>query len=205
MQILFCDFNGTIADDEHICAAARKATFWAFDKRPPAMRAFFRALVERGGYIGAYEQCGLTAPRDHLNAIWTAVYAARMRDVRLFPGVAETLAALRARGVQIAIVTMNFERLTTPILGMHRIDHLFRYRCFHVTDKASAVANILQAERADPKQCYFVGDAPSDVCYAKAAGVNAVAFLAGHLPKKMLLDAKPDYCISSFGELLELP
>ncbi len=51
---------------------------------------------------------------------------------------------------------------------------------------------------------YLVGDSVNDIKAAKMANVKSIVVLTGNLPKKEILNAKPDYVIKDISELPKL-
>ncbi len=106
---------------------------------------------------------------------------------RPYPGVVETLDALAAQGVTMAVVTNKFESFARDILT--QLGLADRFACIIGGDtmgkgnaKPSA-APVLEAMRrcdADPAAFAFVGDSSYDVGAAKAAGVPVVVAAYGY-------------------------
>lgn len=201
MKILFCDWNGTVLDDMSIWDEARRKTFLAFDVEPPTVADYFREL-ESGDYLQVYRKRGITASRDELNAIYEPAYEERLSDVKLFPGVVETLQRLHENNVHLALITAQQETLVVPLLNKFGVYHLFDDYAFHTFDKKTAIIEIAQRNNVNLKECFFVGDSPSDIRHAKKAGVTAIAFLGSYIPEELLAGA--DYYIRTFEEIINL-
>ena len=108
------------------------------------------------------------------------------RNSPLFPGMAEALAALEARGMSWGVVTNKPRRLTEPLM-----DHL------GLTERAACVVcgdtltwnkphpapmlHACQLVGNPPRLCLYVGDAERDVLAAHAAGMPALVALYGYL------------------------
>ncbi|MBI2057745.1 MAG: HAD family hydrolase [Candidatus Yanofskybacteria bacterium] len=201
MKILFCDWNGTLLDDMPVWDNARRKTFLTFGVEPPTIADYFQEL-ENGDYMEVYRKRGITASREELNAIYGPEYERGVSSAALFPGVKATLQLLHQQGVRLALVTAQHENLVVPLLNKFDLCHLFSDCAFHVLDKKTVVAKIVQQNSVRPNECSFVGDAPSDIRHAKKAGVIAIAFLGGHIPKELLAGA--DHYIRTFEEVTNL-
>ena len=199
-MILF-DLNGTIFDDQPLCFSATSAIFDAFGKKAPSVEYVFR--VFSGDYLSTYRAAGITAERDDLNLLFQEHYRKGIDMVALFPGVRETLEVL-CRRFTIGIVSAQLYDLAIEPLLRLGISNYFRYQSFHVLDKAAELERLLQLEKEDPVNCWFVGDAPADIRHGRRAGVKTIAFLSGRIPNDLLLAEKPTCSIRQFAELTEV-
>ncbi|MBI2109490.1 MAG: HAD family hydrolase [Parcubacteria group bacterium] len=209
MKILFCDWNGTLLDDTIIWEQAMGALFQVFGKKPPTIAEYFRAL-ESGDYMEVYRKRGIDASREELNAMYEKEYVCRASSATIFPQVREVLQFLFRTRVTLALVTAQPQAIALPMLEQFGIDSLFSYLEFHALDKKVLISKIIsnEIERrrfvrdwVSPHECYFIGDAPSDMRHAKQAGIQAVAFLNDHVPHDLVLATKPDHIVHSFQEI----
>jgi len=122
---------------------------------------------------------------------------------RLFECVAPTLEALRGLGVACVIVTRNCARAVDLVLGEAR-------RHFRAVLTREAVANVkphpehLQSARkalgvADGAPVMMVGDHPSDMQAARAAGMIAVGVLSGSASAQALAEAGAHFLVPDVG------
>jgi pyrophosphatase PpaX len=133
----------------------------------------------------------LSMYRDHLKA---------------FPGVVETLRALRARGKKLAVVTSRkiqslslylretgmegcFDLLITP-------DETRRHK-----PDPEPVVKALEMLSAHPAEAVFVGDSVFDMECGRNAGVDTV-FVTWSLTPAETLPHRPTWCIDAMDELL---
>ena len=200
MKILFCDLNGTLIDDTRIWEESFRALFHFHGKKPPTIGQYFSEL-ETGDYLEVYRRRGIMAPREELNAMYEAEYKKRAHTVELYPHVRETLQFLFERRVILALITAQPQAIALPMLEKFKIDSLFRHFAFHALDKKTHLSRIVAEENTHPHECYFVGDAPSDMRHAKAVGIQAVAFLNGHVPQNLMSATKPHHYIYSFHRI----
>ena len=200
MKILFCDWNGTLIDDTKIWEESMGALFHLHGKEPPTIGQYFSEL-ETGDYLEAYRHRGIETSREKLNAMYEAEYKKRAHVAALYPEAKETLQFLFEQRVVLALITVQPQAIALPMLEKFNIDSLFRHLVFHALDKKTHISRIIAKEKIHPHECYFVGDAPSDMCHAKAAGVNAVAFLNGHVPQELMRATQPHHFIYSFHHI----
>jgi len=108
------------------------------------------------------------------------------RETRLFPGIAELLDALEARGLHWGIVTNKAEHLARMLLDQLHMasraaciiggDSTPRFKPY--PDPLLAACNVIQE---DADACIYVGDDRRDVEAGRAAGMKTAAVSWGYL------------------------
>jgi pyrophosphatase PpaX len=125
---------------------------------------------------------------------------------RVFPGVRETLAALRERGHPMAIVTSKAEeiaRLTLEQAGLlHYMDAVIGVESSlrHKPDP-EPVRVALERTGGEPARALFLGDSPHDIAAGNAAGVQTVAVAWGPFSRETLLASGPTWWLETIAEL----
>ncbi|MEU5950029.1 HAD-IA family hydrolase [Micromonospora sp. NPDC047465] len=124
-------------------------------------------------------------------------------------GVTELLGTLRRRGIGLAVATGRSGVRARDLLGrldlLPLVDHVVGSD--EVPRPKPAPDIVRQALRllgARPAEALMVGDAPSDLLSARAAGVVAVAALWGESDEEALRAAGPDVVLARLDELLPL-
>lgn len=125
----------------------------------------------------------------------------------LFPAVADTLGALHAKGLALALVTNKPTPFVAPLLASLDIAHYFS-----VVIGGDDVQNkkphpeplLLVAERLGlaPSALLFVGDSRNDILAAQAAGCCSVGLTYGYNYGEVIELSKPDYVFERFNDLL---
>ncbi|MFP8579865.1 phosphoglycolate phosphatase [Klebsiella pasteurii] len=125
----------------------------------------------------------------------------------LFPAVADTLGALHAKGLPLALVTNKPTPFVAPILASLDIA-----KYFTVVIGGDDVKNkkphpeplLLVAEKLGlaPGELLFVGDSRNDIQAAKAAGCSSIGLTYGYNYGEPILLSEPDYIFDQFNELL---
>lgn len=200
MKLVLFDWNGTLLDDTLLWYDVVQEVFRVFGKQPPALEQYFREL--EGDYFIIYTSRGIDVTREELNEIYDTFYRARMNEAQLMPGAQEVLQTLQDKNHVLYLVTGQHEHLVFPLLERFGIVSYFQCSKYHVIDKTSATKEILQAENIEPRNCFYVGDTPSDMRHAKKAGVVSIAFLGGYIPNELIASAQPDYRISQLRDIL---
>jgi len=108
------------------------------------------------------------------------------RDTTLFPGIAELLDAIEAKGLAWGIVTNKAKRFTEPLLDLLAISE--RAGCIVSGDstphRKPHPAPLLAAAEAlalGPTECIYVGDDERDMIAGRAAGMRVAVAGYGYL------------------------
>jgi N-acetyl-D-muramate 6-phosphate phosphatase len=183
--VLF-DFDGTLADTAADLAAAlnRMREKRGLAPLAPATVRPYASMGARGllriGFDMTPEDQRYAAMREE----FLDLYAQRVCvETRLFPGMAELLAGLQARGLRWGVVTNKSKRFTERLLPLLGI----RPDCVVCGDstphlKPHPASLLLASKQLDirPTQCIYVGDDLRDVQAARAAGMRSIAVEYGY-------------------------
>jgi putative hydrolase of the HAD superfamily len=169
------------------------------------------ASSRRGRFAGVLRDLGADQD-DGLIAEMSDTYTTgRLRSARLFPGVAETLAALREAYV-VTVVTEGNGRLQKEqirALGLEGLLHnivVSQEAGLHKPDPA-LYRHALAAAGLSPAQSVMVGDRIDwDLIPAKSLGMRTVFFTQNnrYVFLKEETGFEPDWEMDSFPKLLEL-
>ncbi|MFI7246910.1 HAD-IA family hydrolase [Micromonospora chalcea] len=124
-------------------------------------------------------------------------------------GAAELLRTLRRRGIGLAVATGRSGVRARDLLGrldlLPLVDHVVGSDEVPRPKPApDIVRRALHLLGARPEEALMVGDAPSDLASARAAGVTAVAALWGESDEETLRTAGPDVVLTRLDGLLPL-
>ena len=186
--ILF-DLDGTLADTAPDLAYALNTLLQeqgraalAYDLIRPEASHGAKALL-RLGFSLTPDDAGYEALRRR----FLEIYAANLtRGTRLFDGMPQLLAEIRARGMNWGIVTNKPKSLTEPL-----VDQLGLRDDAACVVSGDTTANskphpepMLHACRAAgsrPDQCLYVGDAARDIEAGRVAGMQTLVALFGYI------------------------
>jgi phosphoglycolate phosphatase len=163
-----------------------------------------RRMIERG--IASGGQTRPAAEIDRLFNDFIAYYADHVADrSRAFPGVAEALDTLAARGCRFAVCSNKLEWLSVRLLNALGLADRFVAICGQDTfavqkPHPDALHGTLRRAGGTLRQAVMVGDSHTDIATAKAAGMPIIAVDFGYteIPVSQLA---PDRIISHFNAL----
>jgi N-acetyl-D-muramate 6-phosphate phosphatase len=187
-QAVLFDLDGTLADTapDLVAAVNKMRHDRGLEMRPlEALRPFAsagaRGLLGAGFEIGP-EHPDFAAMREEFLANYEADLCI---ETTLFPGIAELLDQLDARGMRWGIVTNKVTRLAEPLVGLLGLDT--RAACLVCGDttphsKPHPAPLLHAAELIDvvPERVVYVGDDLRDVQAGFAAGMITVAAAYGY-------------------------
>ena len=183
--VLF-DFDGTRADTAaDLCGAVNRlriehgqAPIEVAEGRPWASSGA-RGLLRVG--------FGLTpqdASFEAMKARFLECYAGVLLETtRLFPGIAELVAALAERGIAWGIVTNKATRFTVPIvagLGLTPACVVCGDTTAHLKPHPASLLHAAAELSLAPQDCWYLGDDLRDIQAARAAGMRPVAVTYGY-------------------------
>ncbi len=141
------------------------------------------------------------AKKHYATALW--------QETRPYPGISETLYALKERQLSLMVLSNKPDRWTKML-----ISHFFPEIPFlHVQGALpdvplkpdpQAALDILRQQNIRPKECWYVGDSNVDMMTAQKAGMIPIGVSWGFQSAKDIHDAGGTTIISNAKELLQL-
>jgi N-acetyl-D-muramate 6-phosphate phosphatase len=209
--VLF-DLDGTFADTApDLCSALNRMR--SARKLPPLPVEATRPVTSMGarGLLGV--GFGMAPGHPDYEAMkeeFLRLYEADLcRHSALFPGMAELVDTLEARGLRWGIVTNKAERFALPLLDL--LQYGQRAACIVGGDTTGKLkphpAPLLAASRImaiSPGHCLYVGDDRRDIEAGRAAGMRTVAVSYGYLNGSTPTDWGADAVIDHPGEIIKL-
>lgn len=207
--ILF-DFDGTLANTIDLIIAAFEHTCQAVLGKVPE-----RELIVNTFGLPLPEAMLILSGREELVEEMRNVYRVyndSHHDEMIKPiqGMTETLSALKAQGIKIAVVTSKKPRMLYR--GMACLDleaYIDAVIALGDTKESKPQAEPMLAACAKlqlkPEECLCVGDSPFDLQSGHGAGAITVAVRYTYFAwEKILQEGKPDFVIEKPEDLLEL-
>ena len=215
-RLVALDLDGTLVDSAPDIA-------WCIDRTmprfgiPPRGEALVRRWVGNGverlvehALTGGTETRAEPALLREACGVFLDLYARHGRDrSRVYPGVRDGLAALRARGAALACVT---NKPRTPAVDL--LAHLALLDAFELVIGGDSLArrkpdplpllHACSALRVTVGNAVFVGDSINDVQAARAAGMRVACVSYGYNHGRDIAEAAPDAVLDSLAELAPL-
>jgi phosphoglycolate phosphatase len=214
IRAVIVDLDGTMVDTLGDFDVALNASLRELG-RPAVARADIERMVGKGSMHlirSALQHGGLDAPAADalLDTAW-ATYQAQYRAINgahsaVYPGVAEGLAALRARGLPLACLTnkpLAFARDLLQAKGLiGQFAHVFGGDSFErQKPDPLPLLKTCEALGTAPINTLMVGDSQNDGLAARAAGCPAVLVTYGYNHGQPIGQAPHDGLIESLAEL----
>lgn len=204
--ILF-DNDGTLADTHDlILESMRHGTRTVLGRTIPD-----DALMAKVGIPLAQQMLDFTddlAVRDELLRVYREFnHAHHDEAVKLFPGVKEGLATLRAAGLRLGVVTSKMHWLAQRGLEItgawEYLDGLVGPDdCPESKPDPGPILAGCAMLGLPPQDCIYLGDAPFDVRAANAAGCTSAAATWGMFDRAALEPEHPDWWCADFAEFV---
>jgi phosphoglycolate phosphatase len=210
INLLIFDLDGTLIDSLDDLTDATNHMLGIFRRRALGSEEV-RRLVGQGAR-NLVERAMPDATPDEVDrglASFLTYNGAHIADrTRLYPGVPETLARLKAAGAKLAVISNKNEDLCRQVLTLLGIDNLFAavlgadslpFR----KPSPEPVLKLLRDFGVSAGASAMVGDSINDIAAGKGAGVLTIGCTYGYGDMAELADA--DFRIDRFSELVALP
>lgn len=125
-----------------------------------------------------------------------------------FEGIRETLDAIKAKGIKMAILSNKPHFATcgviTSLFGEGYFDLVYGQReGIPIKPDPTAVLGILQELNVKPEECLYVGDTGTDMKTGKNAALRTIGVTWGFRGREELIDGGADVIIDEPHQLLE--
>jgi HAD superfamily hydrolase (TIGR01549 family) len=129
-----------------------------------------------------------------------------LETTKLFPGVRETIEALRARGIRLATATTKLSAGTRRVLTHFRIaEHFAQIQGsddIPFKPDPFILTKILEDQSWEKSETLMVGDTDNDIVAGKLAAIATCGVTYGALTRARMEQLNPDIVIQSMPELL---
>jgi phosphoglycolate phosphatase len=191
-RLALFDFDGTLADsrDWFLGVFDQVADRFGYRRLGPGDRERLRGMdtpaILRDLQIPLWK---LPLIERHMRRLVTR----DIDQVALFPGAAAMLDAVRAAGVEVAVVTSNTEPNVRRVLGpaAQNVQH---FACgASLFGKAARVRAVLRATRTAPDAAILIGDEARDIAAARVTAVASGAVAWGYADADFLHGLGPTH------------
>lgn len=200
-RLIVFDLDGTLIDSRRDLADSANALLASFDA-PPLPDAAVIAMVGEGARMlvsRVLDAAGLVTDVDHALARFLALYDERLtHHTHLYPGVAETLAALAAGGVAMSVLTNKPLAPTERLLAHFALAPTFGRVIggdgpLGRKPEPAGLQALMQYAGCTGSETLLIGDSWVDIETARRAGARAcfAAYGFGLPPADGLRDDEP--------------
>ena len=146
---------------------------------------------------------------DKAMECWKALFPTYKNDLtKPYPGIVETMAALRAQGAKLGVLSNKFDAGVQQVMNqfMPGAFDVMHGECAEFPRKPDPTGLLCTIKElgASPQTTVYVGDSPSDIEVAQKAGAYAVGVSWGYHHADELRDACAALVIEKPCELLSL-
>lgn len=211
-KVIIFDFDGTLCDTRSNIIIAFRATMehLGLEMRDEETCGATIGLTLRDGFKSMYPDFD-DAKIDYCVETYRQIFAERRKELMpdLFPGVKETLEALRKRGHRMTIATSRLTDSLMLFMRHHGIDHYFEYAVgsdsvTHHKPHPEPALKTLRELNIAPSDAIMVGDMPVDIAMAHNAGIRAIGVDYGNATREELEAAEADWIVDSITKILEI-
>lgn len=214
LKAFIFDLDGTLIDSLADIAASINRMLEA--RGYPACKdaGIFKQMVGDGMEKLVERALPETARSEELIRICTEEYRAfydlHWQEQTLpYPQILEVLAALKAKGLKLGVISNKAHRFTVPMT-----EHFFGSDCFELilgqraeVPRKPDPAGAYEAAASlglRPEECAYVGDSGIDMAFAKSSGMVGIGVDWGFRSVEELREHGAVHVISKPGELLEI-
>ncbi|WCE02745.1 phosphoglycolate phosphatase [Pseudoxanthomonas sp. JBR18] len=210
--LVIFDLDGTLVDSAPDIAEAVNRTLTDWKLRNFDLDQITNWIGEGSRQLITYAMraAGSEADIDEVMPGFLKHYGDTALDGQLYPGVAETLAALHAQGAKLAVCTNKPGQFVRPLLEARGVLQYFDGIVAGDTLPQRKPApeplwHLVEQFGAALKTCLMVGDSESDAVSAHNAGMPLVMVRYGYRKQYDLDAAGAVAVIDHFADLLTLP
>lgn len=203
MKAVIFDFDGTIADSlpgivnlyESVRKKGHKHT---------------SADIEKMRNLSMYQiALAMKIPKWKILilALWgRRLFRHHMRTIRVYPGMAELIAELRSKGVQLFVVSANNKTNVTKYLTRHGLIDYFDdvYGGASFLGKSKTMRRAVSEHRLAKDDVWCVGDERVDIYSARKAGLKIISVSWGYSSRDGLQSLTPEAVVDTMPELRKL-
>ncbi|CAJ1225573.1 phosphatase [Levilactobacillus zymae] len=209
MQNFFFDFDSTLADTKQVAVVATQQTFVAQGLTAPAADVVvsYMGVPIEVSFAKMADRPLTAAELEPLFQEFRRQYALADGEIQPFAGMLETLAALKAAGKRLFVVSSKHSTPLRRNLAQIGMGTTFEALCgsdmvAHYKPAPDGILNLLARFDLAPAQSVMIGDAIYDIQMGQNAHVATAAALWGAADPMAVKKQQPTYLLQQPKQLL---
>ena len=205
LVVVLWDLDGTIQDSESLAKEGTRHGFQLILGREPTVDEFAQLVGHPVPVV--YREWFSDELASRILETGTRFYQEHAHKIPCYPGISELLNVIKLRGHKMGVVSSKRRLHVISELQSKGLDILFDVIVAQEDTqqhKPSPVPLTLAASRlgVHPADCMYIGDQPSDIQAANAAGMLSIAALWGDGKVEPLQAASPTIMVQNPMEIL---
>lgn len=209
-KLVIFDFDGTLADTRKLIVICKQETMSEMGIRVLSEEecASTIGLSAATGFKQSYPDMS-EEMIDKCVALYRAKFEEKKLEIppELFPGVAETLEALKEKGIVCTIASARNSKSLKGFLSIMDIEKYFPYTLGGddtelLKPHPEPVLKTLKELGIPAEDTLVVGDMPYDVLMGKNAGTYACGVTYGNSSREELVRSGADYVVDNIQDIL---
>ena len=129
----------------------------------------------------------------------------RLLNLKIYPGVSETLSELKNKGLKIFLASSNSRENVEAFIKQNDLDFFDGLFCEkRLFGKAKALRRLLEQNNLKPEEVVLVADEIRDIKAARKENIAVAAVTWGLNSKQGLLANHPDFIVDNPEQLLQI-
>ena len=211
MKLIIFDFDGTLGDTRQLIVETMQQTIEELKLAPRTdeqcasmiglpLKQAFTDLIPMTNEMG--DKCV-----DTYRRIFFANNAAYF--IPTFPHVIETLQELSSKGYTMTLASSRIRKSLVDFVHSMHLEDTFTYilgadDVTHAKPHPEPVLRTLETFHCPPEEALVVGDTIYDIVMGRRAGAHTCGVTYGNGTRQELQDAKADFLIDDFQEILTI-
>ncbi|HIW71233.1 MAG TPA: HAD family hydrolase [Candidatus Levilactobacillus faecigallinarum] len=211
MQNFFFDFDGTLADTRAVAVTATQKAFAAKGLTEPSddVVAGYMGIPIEVSFDKMADRPLTAAEHEPLYQEFRRQYGLADSQIKIFDGMADTLAELKHRGARLFVVSSKHSTPLQRNLNQIGLGATFEALCgsdtvAHYKPAPDGILNLLDRYDLQPEQSVMIGDAIYDIQMGQNAHVNTAAAMYGAADPAAVRAQQPTFFLEHPTDLLTI-
>jgi len=204
-KVIIFDFDGTLADTLNAIVSITNRLAGEFGYKPATKDELAQIRNLNSWEIINYSGISIFKLPFLLRRVRKELKN-EIQEIRLFPGIKESLLELKNHGNQLGIITSNSKENVLALMERNDLQEIFDFIYTGTTlfGKHKVINNWMKQANVKREEVVYVGDETRDIEAAKKAHIKVIAVSWGFNVKAALAEHQPDFLIERPQQLIEV-